>query len=192
MFKTLFITAIATGLCATAFAAGGGGAEGIFMENKALEDMIFKTINFLLLLFLLNKFARKPIAKMLSSSAENTKKTADDAKTELAEAKKKLEDYQSKLANMETELEERRKSALAAIETEKAQLIEDAENQVKKLEEQSQARIEQDILKAKAEIREFLVSESVKMAEEAIAKEVGGKERKALFENYAKFIKESA
>lgn len=191
MLKTLFVIAITAGISSTVLAAGGD-ATGIFLESKPLEDMIFKTINLLLFLFLLKKFAGKPIARMLSSSAENTKKTMDDAKTELAEAKKKLEDYQSKLANMESELEERRKSALAAIETEKAQMIEDAENQVKKLEEQSQARIEQDILKAKADIREFLVNESVKMAEEAIAKEIGSKEQKALFENYAKFIKESA
>ncbi len=192
MLKTLFVIAITAGISSTALAAGGGDATGIFLESKALEDMIFKTINLLIFLFLLKKFAGKPIARMLSSSAVNTKKEMDDAKSDLAEAKKKLEDYQSKLANMESELEERRKSALAVIETEKAQMIEDAVNQVEKLEEQSQARIEQDILKAKAEIREFLVNESVKMAEEAIAKEIGSKEQKALFENYAKFIKESA
>ncbi len=187
MFKTFIVATIAAGISSTALASGDGAAGSLLSY-----EMLFKAINFLLLVFLLNKFAKKPIAKMLSSSAENTKKTIDDAKAELFEAKQQLEDYQSKLANLETELEERRKSALAVIESEKVQMIQDAEDQVKKLEEQSQARIEQDILKAKNEIRDFLVNESVKLAEETIAKEIGSKERKALLENYAKFIKETA
>ncbi len=187
MLKKILITALFVGVSSVALASGSGEAGSLLSR-----DMLFKTINFLLLVYLLNRFARKPIANMLSSSAENTKKATEEAKTELQEAKRQLEDYQSKLANLEKELEERRTNALAAIEAEKQQLVLDAENQVKKLEEQSQARIEQEIIGAKAEIREFLVNESVKLAEETISKEIGSKEQKALLKNYAKFLKESA
>ncbi len=186
MLKTFLITVFLGGISSVAFAAGSGGGSLLSLE------MLFKAINFVLLVYLLNRFARKPIANMLSASAENTKKATEEAKAELEEAKTKLADYQSKLANLEKELEERRSNALAAIETEKQQLLADAESQVKNLEEQAQARIEQDIIKAKADIREFLVNESVKLAEETISKEIGSKEQKALLDNYAKFLKESA
>lgn len=186
MLKKILLATLFIGFSGIAFAAGSGGG------SLLSKEMLFKTINFILLLYLLNRFARKPIANMLFSSAENAKKSTDEAKAELAEAKKALEDYQSKLANLEQELEERRSNAMAAIEAEKQQLLNDAEIQVKKLEEQSQARIEQDLNNAKAEIREFLVGESVKLAEETISKEIGSKEQKALLDNYAKFLKETA
>ncbi len=187
MFKTLVLTALLSGVSSMALAAGGGEAGSLLSW-----DMLFKAINFLLLLYLLNRFAKKPIANMLSSSAESIKKTVEESKTELAETKKKLEEYQAKLSNMEKELEERRTTALSSIEAEKQQLITDAELQVKRLEEQTQARIEQDITNAKEEIRQYLLEESVKLAEETIAKEVGGKEQKALLDNYTKFLKETA
>lgn len=187
MFKSLLVTAVTIGFSSAVFAASGGEAGSLFSLS-----MLAKTINFLILVALLWKFAKPPITKMLHSSAVNAKRDMDDAKTELAEAKKKLEDYKAKLANLESELEERRKNALAAIAAEKAQMLEDAEKQVQKMEQLSKEKIEADLLKAKNEIREFLVNESIKLAQDTISKEIGGKDQKALFENYAKFIKESA
>lgn len=187
MLKIIFATAITALISGVALASSGGEAGSLLSW-----EMLFKTVNFLILLFLLHRFAKKPLASMLAASAENTKRTLDNAKAELADAKQKLDDYKSKLSNLEKELEERRRTALSAIETEKQQLIKDAETQVKKLEEQTKARIEQEIVKAKLEIRQYLVNESVKLAEETIAKELGSKEQKALLDNYAKFLKATA
>lgn len=166
-----------------AYAAGG---------SLLSSEMAFKAINFILLLIILHKFARKPIAKMLSNSAENTKKTVDSAKEELAAAKAKLADYEAKITNLEKDLVAREESAMAAIEADKEKMIADAKEQALKLEEQAQNRIEQDILKAKTEIREFLVSESVQFAEKIISEEIGSKEQKALVENYVKYFNQSA
>lgn len=181
MFSSVFIS-----ISSYAYASSGGGGSLLSW------NMLFKTINFLLLIYLLHRFARKPLANMLRSSAENTKKTIDEARSTLEETKKELADYQAKIANLENELKKRRESALASIEAEKNQLIEDARNQAKNIEEQAQDRMEQSILQAKAEIREFLVNESIKMAEESISKEIGNKEQRALLDNYTKFLKESA
>ena len=156
------------------------------------SEMLFKLINFLLLLLLLHRFARKPIAKMLSNSAENSKKKIDDAEAELATAKSQLAEYQAKMANLNEELATREKTAHAAIEVEREKLIADTKIQAQKLEQQAQNRIEQDILKAKAEIREFLVHESVQLAEKIISEQIDSKERKALVENYAKYLNETA
>ncbi len=186
MYKKIITSILLAGFSGVAFASSGAGGSLLSSE------MLFKSINFVILLFLLHKFARKPIAKMLSSSAENTKTEMDTALTELENAKKKLADYKEKTANLEKELIEREKASMIAIDAEKKQMIEDAELQAKKLEEQSVARVEQEIQKAKTEIREYLVSESIKMAEKTISSEIGGTEQKALLDNYAKFLKETA
>jgi F-type H+-transporting ATPase subunit b len=188
MLKQLFtaLTFICFSYSAFASAGGGGGA------SLLSYDMLFKAINLVILLLILHRFARKPIAKMLSSSAENTKETVDSARAELEGAKARLAEYEAKIANLETELATREKTSIAAIEVEKEKLIADAKLQATKLEEQTQNRIEQDILRAKTEIREFLVNESVSLAEKTISEQIGGKERKALIENYAKNLNETA
>ncbi|MBU3917239.1 ATP synthase F0 subunit B [bacterium] len=194
MYKKIITSALLVGFTGIVFASGGG-EDGSFLSaylSPEMTDFLFKVINFVILIFLLHKFARKPIAKMLSSSAENTKNEVDTALVELENAKKKLAEYQEKTANLEEELEEREKASMAAIDIEKKQLIEDAELQAKKLEEQSLARVEQEIQKAKTEIREFLVNESIKMAEKTISSQIGSKEQKALIENYTKFLQETA
>ncbi len=186
MFKRIYIALIILTYSGVALAAGGAGGGSLLSK-----EMAYKGINFVLLLVLLHLFVRKPIARMLNSSAENTKKTMDSTRTELEKAKEKLSDFQSKIANLEKELEDRKQAAMSAIEEEKNQIILDAENQVKKLEEQSQLKIEQDTQKAKSEIREFLVNESVKLAEKTVKEEVG-KKQKALLDNYSKFLDKTA
>jgi len=168
----------------TAFASPDGNAGGSLLS----AEMAFKAVNFILLLFLLYKFARKPIAKMLSNSAENTKKTIESTKQELAAAKGRLSEYESKIASLEQELKTREDNAMSSIVVEKEKMIADAREQAQKLEEQALNRIEQDVLKAKAEIKAFLVNESIQFAEKLISSEVGKNEHKALVDNYVKFF----
>jgi F-type H+-transporting ATPase subunit b len=172
----------------TVFASASGAESAPLLSYQ----MLFKAINLILLLLLLHRFARKPIVKMLSTSAENTKKTIDNSKEALANAESQLSEYEAKIANLEKELATRQQTSLASIEIEKERLISDAKIQSQKLEEQFQNRIEQDVLKAKAEIRAFLVNESSQLAEQIIAEQIGSKERKALVKNYAKYLNKTA
>lgn len=168
-----------------AFAAGAGVGSLMSLE------MLFKGINFIILLLLLYRFARKPIAGMLAKVAVSSKETMDTAKKRLEAAQNQLKDYQEKLANLEKELEARQKTALEAIKTEQQKIIDDAEIQAKKLEEQSKDRIEQDLSKAKAAIREFIANESVKLAESIIENEIDAKAQKTLIDTYTDSLKET-
>ncbi len=188
MFQKITASLVFIGISGIALASSAG-AQGASLFSM---DMLFRGLNFVILLFLLYKFARKPIAKMLTSSAENSKNALDTANSELVDAKKQLAEYKEKIANLEKELEDKKQSAMAAIEEEKKQIVEDAERQTKKLEEQSQNRIEQEILKAKAEIREFLAIESVKLAEKAISEQINTKNHKKLIDDYTEFLKKTA
>ncbi len=191
---TAFVFLACTSTLAIAASGEGHGGDYLlssFMSHE-MRDFLFKCLNFVILLYLLYKFARKPIANMLSSAARNTKDTMDSAELKLKEAEAKLAEYQQKLANLEKEMAEMRERSLAAIEDEKKRMIEDAEETAKKIEQQSQARIEQDVLKAKIAVRTFLVDESIRLAEQLIADKIGSQEQKALISNYANVIKEIA
>jgi len=169
------------------YAADGSGGHGSLLSL----EMLFKGINFLILLLLLHRFARKPIVGMLSKAATNSRESTDSAKEALEAAKKQLKEYQAKLSNLEQELEERQKTAMEVIEEDKKKIIEDAELHAKKLEEQSKYRIEQDLSKAKAEIREYIANEAVKLAESIISNEIEAKDKKSLVEAYTNSLKET-
>lgn len=172
----------------TAFASASGSETSSMLSL----DLLYKGINFVILLYLLHKFARKPIVKMLSSNAENTKKTLDNAQIKLEEAETKYAAYEAKIATLEKQLETRQQSNIASIAEERKQIIAEAENQARKLEEQAESRIEQDLIRAKSEIREYLATTSVKLAEQIITKEIGSQDHKILIANYAKSLKETA
>lgn len=185
MKKYIIAVLLLVGTAGTAYASGSGGSLLSF-------EMMAKTTNFLILLFLLHKFAKKPIVKMLVSAAEKVKDSFDASKLELQEAEEKLVEYKTKIANLEKELEEKHLSALKSIEEEKKQIIEDARRKAEKIEKQAEYTIKQNLLKAKAEIREFMIDKSVQLAEETVAKQIGSKEQKALIKNYTQFLEKKA
>ena len=187
MLKRIIISILFVSVTSIALASSGGEAGSLFSLN-----MGFKVINFLLLVFLLNKFARPAIANMLSNAAKGAKERVDTAEAKLKEAEQKLADYQTKMANLEKDMAKMQEDALAAIEKEKVKMVADAKEAAEKIDQQSQVRIEQDILKAKMEVRNYLVDESIKLAEKLIAEKVDSKEQKALISDYAKVIQEIA
>ena len=187
MLKRIIISILFVSVTTIAFASSGGEAGSFFSLT-----MGFKVINFLILLFLLNKFARPAITNMLSNAAKGAKERVDEAEAKLKEAEHKLADYQNKMANLEKDMAKMQEDALVAIENEKEKMVADAKETAGKIEQQSQARIEQDILKAKMEVRAYLVDESIKLAEKFIAEKVDSKEQKALISDYVKVIQEIA
>jgi F-type H+-transporting ATPase subunit b len=187
MLKRIIISILFVSVTTIAFASSGGEAGSLFSLT-----MGFKVINFLILLYLLNKFARPAIANMLSNAAKGAKERVDEAEAKLKEAEHKLADYQNKMANLEKDMAKMQEDALVAIENEKEKMVADAKETAGKIEQQSQARIEQDILKAKMEVRAYLVDESIKLAEKFIAEKVDSKEQKALISDYVKVIQEIA
>lgn len=167
------------------FAAGGGS------HGDPMIEFAYKVLNFAILVLLLFLFARKPIKNMLKSSVENTKSEIDEAREKAQEAEGKLTEYREKLANMEKSIETMKDEAIADAEKEKEKIIADAKAFAVKLEEQAQFQVEQSIVKAKAEIREFLAEEAVKMAETAIKGNQANIDQQALLNDYASVIKEA-
>ena len=163
---------------------GGGG-------SLMSMDMLFKAINFLILLILLHIFAKKPLKNMLSTSAKNTKVEFEESKKEVEAIRQELEDYNKKFNNIDQELSESREKILASLEDEKKRNIEETNKLIKTIEKQSELQIEQDILKAKNEIRNFLADESVKLAEKLVTDQMNSSKQDSLMSDYVKVIKKT-
>jgi len=187
MLKKIITVVITAGITSTALASAGGEAGSLLSG-----EMLFKGINFLILLFLLHRWVKKPLVNVLNAAARNSKETMGSAAQALKDAEAKLVDYQAKVAGLEQQMAEMQQFALTAIEKEKERMIADAKNSAEALEKQSKLRIEQSVLQAKQDIREHLVAESIKLAETKVIQTVDAKVQKALVADYAKRLTETA
>jgi F-type H+-transporting ATPase subunit b len=184
MLNKIILTAFLVSLSSIATAAEGGSLFS--------TDMLFKVINFVILLAILHKVARKPLVNMLSSTAMTEKEKAENAQKSLAEAERRLEEYTAKIARLEEEMEKRQQDAFQSITEEKKTLLADAEKFARNLEQKTVQRIEQDVHLARNEIQEYLVQESVKMAEKLAVESIDDTTQKSLIENYTQVLERTA
>ena len=154
-------------------ASGGEGMLG--------STMLFKALNFLMLLIALHYFAKKPLAKMMRDASIAKKEEFDEKKKAVQE---RLRAFKKQMAEEESLLAERNKAAQAAIEAEKNKIIAEAKAHAAMIEKNATMLMEQNLNKAKAEIRQFLAEEACKLAELQIKESVGAKEQKGLMKTY--------
>lgn len=121
-------------------AGGHEGESNIFAGN--LGTSIITIAIFLVLLFILGRYAWRPILSGLQKREEHIRKSIEDAEKAQADAERALKEYQQKLnqANKEAEavLEKGRKDAIKLADELKQKAQEEAGN----LRQQAQADIE--------------------------------------------------
>jgi F-type H+-transporting ATPase subunit b len=132
--------------------------------------LIAQIVNFLILLFVLYKFAYTPVLKVLNDRTKKIEdgiKNAEDAKNKLIELSAREKDVLSKARKEAQEII--KKSEENALKN--AKTIEDsAKNQYGKILEEAKAQIEQEknkaVKEAKLEIAELIVSATEKIIDE--------------------------
>lgn len=126
------------------------------LENFGVQPVLLlaQIVNFVILLFLLKKFAYKPIMKVL-----------DERKQKIETGIKQAEEVERKLA----ETEERQKEIIGNAERESTKIIEEAKNAAKKLQESTlidtNKRVEETLVKNKVALK----LENEKMVQEVKA-----------------------
>ncbi|MDH5559377.1 MAG: ATP synthase F0 subunit B [Deltaproteobacteria bacterium] len=185
MFKFLSITAGVILSAGEAFASSGGAGSLLSSE------MLFKGINFLIMLILLHIFAKKPLSKMLSTMAKNAKAEFDESRSKVDRIREELDEYNKKFECLDQELREKRQKAQADMEAEQAKIIEDAKLLAANIERQTETQIDQELSHAKKEIRVFLADEAVRIARELTKAQMNATRQKALMEDYGKLLKKT-
>ena len=144
---------------------------------------------FLLLLFLLKKFAWKPILSALDERENGIK----DALTSAENAKKEMQNIQADneriLKEARTERDEMMKDARAIKETMLTEAKDEAKAEASKIIEAAQATIQSEKQKAITELKTQVAELSVGIAEKVVRKELANdKEQSALIEQLLKEV----
>ncbi len=145
------------------------------MEDLLKPDfgvLVLTVCNFLLLVYLLKKFAWGPIIGALEkreNQIATDKQTAAQARQSAENLKKELDD---RLAQISNEATQKMAQAIKAGEAQKEQLLQQAQEQATRLLEQAKAQIEAEKNKALADVRGEIATLSVLAASRVMEREV--------------------
>ncbi len=133
-----------------------------------IPQLITHIVGFLLALWVLKKFAWKPILAVLDERRDKIKSSFDDIEAKKAAAEKLHQDYEAKLRSIDEEARQRLNAAVQEGEKIAGQIKDNARNEAKDMMERSKSELEQDFAKARIQLKEDIVNLTIGAAERII------------------------
>ena len=134
------------------------------------KEYMWKIFNFVLLMVVLFKFAKKPLANFLQKRTELIEKTLNEAKEAKEAAVKALQEVEGRLKTKDAEIEAILAAAKKSGEQERDRIIAESSRLKDKILEQAKTNIDFEVKHAK----EVIKAEAVELAMELAEKEAEG------------------
>lgn len=154
-----------------------------------LPKLIFQVVNFLLLLYLLNRFLFKPVLKLLDERESRIRKGLEDAEAA-------ARDRELARAEREAALDEARKEAQAMVarankiaEDSRAEILAEAKAQADKVTARAREEITAEKDKAMAELRATVADLALQAAGRLVRSEMDTPTQRRLVEDFLKEVK---
>lgn len=166
--------------------AGGGEVGGPLDVNPGL--IIWTTITFLVLLFLLKKFAWKPILTLLNERETFIKNSLEKAESAQKEAEELLKENNERMAKAEEEAQKIITQGRDYAENLKAQILQESKAEAKKMIDDASSEIERKNKEAFSNLKSEIASIAVDAAEKILRENLDKEKQKNLVEQYIKDI----
>lgn len=134
---------------AQALAASGSGGHA----ETSWTVLGLHALNFAFLLFLLYRFARKPILDFLAQRSQNIRSEIEAAEGRLRDAEHELSELRARLTGFEQEARELTERAAEQAEHEKAAALARARETVQRIREDAQRVAGQEVERARQQLR---------------------------------------
>lgn len=130
--------------------------------------ILSQTIAFLILYWLLRKFAFSPIQQILREREEKVRKVIEEAEQQRAEMEKLRADYEYRLQRIEEEARAKFQEAMQQAYQVRDALLADAREQAERILQRAKEQIALEREKLMVELRDFVVDISIRIAEKVI------------------------
>jgi len=147
-------------------------------------DFTYRTVAFVILLGILVKLLRKPIANFLNSRRDEIQRLIAELEAKTAEARTEQARVQAKLGSLEQEARKIVDELIAEGETEKNKIVEAAHRQAEYIQQQAQIAIEQEILAARDSLKNEVAELSVAAAQDLIQKKMKADDQQRLVREF--------
>lgn len=166
-------------------ASEAGGAAGI-----PWWEIFKQAVNFSILVGVLVYFLRKPVGAYLKERTEMLRKSIDEAARARESAAEKLLAIEDRMASLSEEIAEMNRKMDAEAEEETRRIREAAQAEIGRLHAQVQFAAEQEVKKAKAELRGEAAELSARAAEEIVSKTITKEDQERLVQENIDRIRE--
>jgi F-type H+-transporting ATPase subunit b len=177
------------GVAAASEAAHGGGHGGISPEK--IQDLIWRTVNFVVFAAILIKLAAKPAKKFFGQRSQDVVTTLEEIKARQADAEAAVKAAEVRLAEVAKERDKVIQQYKAEGEMEKAKILDKANLVAARIKEMAAFTIEQETKKAAQNLKEEIVGLATQMATDMITKKATYADQQGLVEEYLKKVVET-
>jgi F-type H+-transporting ATPase subunit b len=161
-----------------AFASSGGGEE----HTPLWKEYGFKIFNFVLIVAVLYKFGKKPLANFLQNRTALIEKTLNEAKEAKEAAQKALQEVEGRLKAKDAEIEAILAAAKKSGEQERNRIIEESGKLKEKILEQAKTNIDYELKHAKEVIKAEAVELAMELAEKKIKDKITKEDQERLLD----------
>ena len=170
------------------FAESSGGKNPLTAVTPGLY--IWTIITFLLLFYVLAKFAWKPLLSMLEERESLIKRSLSDAETAREELQKINLESEAIITKARTEAQTILSDGKAAAEKIKDDTVAKAKKEASKIREEAKQQIKAEKDRAISDIKKEVVDLSLNVAEKLIKKNISEKDNASLIEESLEKIKQ--
>ncbi len=149
-----------------------------------LKDFLWRILNIAVLMWVLIKFAGKPVREFFANRSETLRKGVQEAQEAKAEAERIFTEYQAKLDGLEGELKAMEAKASLEAEREQERMRQETESLVAKLKQQARQMADQEVATAQRSLRNEAAKLAVEVAERLVKENVSDSDRQRMVENY--------
>jgi F-type H+-transporting ATPase subunit b len=164
----------------------GHGEQGAEHEAPSIsvKTLGFQLLNFAVLVFLLVKFGGPAVSKALQARSQQIKTDLASAAELRAAAQARFEQQEKRLASLEQEIAAITASIKQEAEAEKARLIATAEERARRIREESEFIIEQQVKQAEEDLRREVAAAAVALAEKIVRTQMGAGDQQRLIDAF--------
>ena len=162
-----------------------GGASATAKGGKYKNPPLgWSLVNFIILIFLLRRYAAPPIRKYLQDRHDKVRNALDEAAAMREQARQKLGEIDSKLKGLGDEVAAIRENVAADAEQERDRIVAAAEAEAERIVEQADRTMQEEIKRVRAQLEVEAVDAAMSAAEKLLRKNVTDADRKRIDQEY--------
>lgn len=140
--------------------------------NLVWQQVLTQILGFLIVLWVLKRFAWKPILTLLEERRLKIKSEFDEAARRKDDANQLLASYEAKLKEIDAAARAKIQEAVSEAQKIASEIKEEARKDGRELVTRSQAEIQRDLAKAKVQLKEDMVAISLTATEKIISQKL--------------------
>lgn len=153
-----------------------GGHEAFAAEKtsnwRPTYDLIMRWVNFGIIVFILNRYAKTPLKNFLRSKKEDLAQEIDELEEKKEDANAKIRETQKTIEESDVRLAELKARIVQQGEREKLKIVESAQQQSRAMLADANRRIDASILQARNTVKGELIDAAIDLAMERLPQEI--------------------